>query len=456
LLALSDNGFVSNYWYDAAGERTVKESGDTEGVFVNGVLSGGRTGTANFTAYISPYLNVRNGGEYTKHIYMGSQRITSKVSDSGIFGTSPVNTTDLKPKYTAQTAALKLRYDSLGVQYKGVEKSGSIVSSSSSGLSASYFYHSDHLGSSSLITDVSGEIVQHVEYVPFGGTFIDERRSLSSWHTPFLFSGKERDEETGLLYVSQRYQDEKYGIWYSVDPLAEKYPNVSSYVYCYNNPVKFVDPDGREGLVVSGQPGPHKNREHFLINGLDRSKGALAHRQSKSEKVSWIVYNDGSKENGYTKETLAKYQKLAKEAGVTMKVVSNTDDIINYVNNKNGGNSRENDKITSFYYVGHATPGDLDAGYTGGFGGQDFDPDNFDADAFAKGCWVNVTAACRTSKGGIIENSVVDQFVKKLDPTSTVNGSNVRTQFDGGKRTDSELLKANNGAQVVKKGENND
>jgi len=53
----------------------------------------------------------------------------------------------------------------------------------------------------------------------------------------------------------------------------------------------------------------------------------------------------------------------------------------------------------------------------------------------------------------LIEDSVVDQFAKKLDPSSTVNGSDVRTQFDGGKRTDKELLKANKGTQVTKKGE---
>jgi hypothetical protein len=241
--------------------------------------------------------------------------------------------------------------------------------------------------------------------------------------------------------------------WLSIDPLAEKFPNISPYVYCYNNPLNVIDPDGREGIVVSGQPGGHKNREHFLVNGLDRAKGALSHRQSKSEKVTWMVYNDGSKANGYTKVQLAKYEALAKKAGVTMKVVNDTDDIVDYVNNKNGGKSRESDKITSFYYVGHATPGDMDAGYTGGVFGQDFEPDDLDSDAFSKGCWVNVTAACRTSKGGLIEDSVVDQFAEKLDPTSTVNGSDVRTQFDGGKRTDKELLKANKGTQVTKKGE---
>ncbi len=245
LLATCDNGYLTAYWYDAAGERTVKMSGDGEGVNINGVVSAGRTGTANFTAYVNPYLVVRNGGEYTKHIYMGGQRITSKVSNSGIFSTSPVKDT-LQTKYASQTAALKTRFDSLGVQYKGTEHSGSIISNAPTTASSSYFYHSDHLGSTSLITDISGEIVQHVEYVPFGGTFIDERRTANSWHTPFLFSGKERDVETGLLYVSQRYQDEKYGIWYSVDQMAEKYPNISSYVYCANNPVIFVDPDGRK------------------------------------------------------------------------------------------------------------------------------------------------------------------------------------------------------------------
>ncbi len=87
LLALSDNGFVSNYWYDAAGERTVKTFGDAQGVSVNGLTSAATTGTTNFTAYISPYLVVSNGGYYSKHIYIGSQRITSKLGSSDIFAT---------------------------------------------------------------------------------------------------------------------------------------------------------------------------------------------------------------------------------------------------------------------------------------------------------------------------------------------------------------------------------
>ena len=53
-----------------------------------------------------------------------------------------------------------------------------------------YYYHPDHLGSSSYITNLDGEIVQHVEYVPFGEVFIEERNN--SWNTPYLFNGMEK------------------------------------------------------------------------------------------------------------------------------------------------------------------------------------------------------------------------------------------------------------------------
>ena len=55
LLAVDENGFVSNYWYDADGERTVKTSGENEAIYVNSEFSGGNTGTARFSLYVSPY-----------------------------------------------------------------------------------------------------------------------------------------------------------------------------------------------------------------------------------------------------------------------------------------------------------------------------------------------------------------------------------------------------------------
>ena len=58
LLSSDDNGFVTNYWHDADGERTVKTSGEGEQVYVNSEFAGGRTNTAKFSLYVSPYLDI--------------------------------------------------------------------------------------------------------------------------------------------------------------------------------------------------------------------------------------------------------------------------------------------------------------------------------------------------------------------------------------------------------------
>ena len=64
-----------------------------------------------------------------------------------------------------------------------------------------------------------------------------------------VFTGKERDEETGYGYFSARYMDhELMTMWLSVDPLADKYPSISPYAYCAWNPVKLMDPNGKEAI----------------------------------------------------------------------------------------------------------------------------------------------------------------------------------------------------------------
>ena len=64
---------------------------------------------------------------------------------------------------------------------------------------------------------------------------------------PQTFTGKERDSETGYSYFGARYYDSDLMTgWLSVDPMADKYPGLSPYAYCAWNPVKLVDPDGRE------------------------------------------------------------------------------------------------------------------------------------------------------------------------------------------------------------------
>ena len=106
-----------------------------------------------------------------------------------------------------------------------------------------FFYHSDHLGSTSYITGAKANITQFDAYLPYGELLVDEHNS--SEDMPYKFNGKELDEETGLYYYGERYYDPRSNLWLGIDPLTEKYTNISAYLYCHNNPVRFVDPDGR-------------------------------------------------------------------------------------------------------------------------------------------------------------------------------------------------------------------
>ncbi|MEZ7764247.1 RHS repeat-associated core domain-containing protein [Prevotella nigrescens] len=110
-----------------------------------------------------------------------------------------------------------------------------------------FFYHSDHLGSTSYITDDKANITQYDAYLPYGELLVDEHSS--SEELPYKFNGKEMDEETGLYYYGARYMDPKISMWLGVDPMIEKYPEISPYIYCHNNPIVLIDPDGRQSKV---------------------------------------------------------------------------------------------------------------------------------------------------------------------------------------------------------------
>ncbi|MEN2487943.1 RHS repeat-associated core domain-containing protein [Flavobacterium sp. B11] len=85
-----------------------------------------------------------------------------------------------------------------------------------------------------------------MEYIAFGEVLFEEHSS--SFSSPYLFNGKELDRETNLSYYGARYLDMKTSLWLTTDPKMEKYPHESSYIYCGNNPIAFVDPDGMDRI----------------------------------------------------------------------------------------------------------------------------------------------------------------------------------------------------------------
>ncbi len=167
-----------------------------------------------------------------------------------------------------------------------------------SGSGYRYVYeYKDHLGNIRLsYTDANGdgkvtksEIIEENNYYPFGlkhkGYNTVLRSTGNDLAQKYKYNGKELNEELGLNwydYGARNYQAE-LGRWFNVDPLAEKYFNVSSYNYCVNNPIVFVDPDGRD-IVVTTNGG----KQLFTLSDGNKSITKLTARQIYDRGIQWF------------------------------------------------------------------------------------------------------------------------------------------------------------------------
>jgi RHS repeat-associated protein len=106
-----------------------------------------------------------------------------------------------------------------------------------------YYFNANHLGSGSLITDGSGNTYQTLAYAPFGETLVNQ--FSGDYDEPYKFTGYERDRESGLDYAHARYYSID-GTFKSTDPMWWKYPNITPYNYCGNNPIMRVDRTGMD------------------------------------------------------------------------------------------------------------------------------------------------------------------------------------------------------------------
>jgi len=187
------------------------------------------------TLYVSEFYQFQNQDVVTKHIFVGNTRIVPKLS-----------------KYNNTSSLHKTDYEGSNI----------------------YTYHPDHIGSSNFITDMAGNKFEHIEYTPYGETWIDEGSKVNI--IGYRFTGKELDTETGLYYYGARYLDLQSSRWMSVDPILSQYMpeqslndearqkngklpgmggvfnpvNLALYHYSANNPISYVDPDGLAGMYV--------------------------------------------------------------------------------------------------------------------------------------------------------------------------------------------------------------
>jgi RHS repeat-associated protein len=117
-------------------------------------------------------------------------------------------------------------------------------------LRVTFYYHPDYLGNVEYISDMNGLPYQYFWYSPWGES-LKEHIAASGWESPYRFNGKELDEESGLYYYGARYYNPQVSVWLGVDPLAGKFPAISPLAFSANNPLLYIDPDGKD-VSISG------------------------------------------------------------------------------------------------------------------------------------------------------------------------------------------------------------
>ena len=140
---------------------------------------------------------------------------------------------------------------------------GYALASSSSSTASTFsfrYYNQDHLGNNREVIGMRGNKYQSMDYYPFGTPFGEVASGTYPDYQPYKYNGKELDRMHGLDtydYGARQYNPIA-ARWDRMDPLCEKYYDVSPYAYCGNNPINAIDPDGRSTWVKALEDGTYQ------------------------------------------------------------------------------------------------------------------------------------------------------------------------------------------------------
>ncbi|HET8681353.1 MAG TPA: SpvB/TcaC N-terminal domain-containing protein [Micromonosporaceae bacterium] len=172
---------------------------------------------------------VRAGGVVEDHVYLPAFEVQRKrVNGQMVFERQTVHLGDERPAALVETTTVDL------------------AEPQQAGARRTRFQLRDHVGSASIELDETAALISREEYHPYGTTSMWLATGLvEASPKRYRYTGKERDDETGLYYHGARYYIPWLGRWASYDPEGER-DGESRYMYVRGNPVRFSDPDGAD------------------------------------------------------------------------------------------------------------------------------------------------------------------------------------------------------------------
>ena len=309
---------VHHYIYDHQGERIMKSSLITSTVYLNDQVIDDVNNLDPYTVYVNPFYVVTGfmgGDRVSKHYYMNQQRVATDISiNYDPNGNGGAEAQGASPRANAQNLALvdllkvlrALEQPELDTTALTLPRMESVYpelqpsSTTSTALTENitnrilFWYHPDYLGNVDLVTEKDGYAYEFFVYTPWGEEMHQWNANTFNFSSPYRFNGKELDPETGLAYYGARYYQNKIGVWLSVDRFANKYPNVSPYSFCYNNPQIFNDPTG-DTIVNKAQSGTEEyiRLENGILNFKIKCPSAYAEMHAAPQLIE-INFSDNN------------------------------------------------------------------------------------------------------------------------------------------------------------------
>ena len=156
--------------------------------------------------------------------------------------------------------SFKYNRSNSNITLESVATAGGRTYKTSSGYEARYFV-TDHLGSTRLVTNSSGTVLEQNDYMPYGDRHANSALAAST--NPYLYNGKESQKDFGINYIDSEARFQRLdGAFNSIDPLSEENYWISPYVYCNVNPINTTDPDGNKVRAV------HPRAQQMILNTL--------------------------------------------------------------------------------------------------------------------------------------------------------------------------------------------